>query len=221
MSEVQASNTVMLASKAQAQSQGISLRSNSRRVKSADLWVVITDQSIQTRTLLGMISRLGPAFDDIAQQIQSLQAQQEAERHRATSLAALDKLSSFVYHARYTQILQLRLNETCRWVLVEPQYIAWTEEKSSGMIQLSGKSITSVTLCVSSLQSASGSREVYDHGNSGRGPTADGKEIKSNYTNSLSFLRWDSSAKPVARPHTELSAATAMPIPNNRHSSRA
>ena len=124
MGEVKAANTAMLAGKAQAQAQGILLRLYLPCSNDADFALAISDQSTQTRLLLGMLSRLGPAFDDKAPQIQSLQEQQDAERNRTRSLATREKLSSFPYQARYTHILQLRLSGTCRWVLVEPQYIA-------------------------------------------------------------------------------------------------
>jgi hypothetical protein len=76
---------------------------------------VINDQSVRSRKLEEFVHRLGPSFNKISEGMKDLHDQRAREEEKKMKEAALDQISSFAYHARYTQILQLRMDSTCEW----------------------------------------------------------------------------------------------------------
>ncbi|KIW99790.1 uncharacterized protein Z518_10718 [Rhinocladiella mackenziei CBS 650.93] len=119
--KAEAANSVMLGEQRKAQAQ------------------VINDQSDRTRKLEEFIHRLGPSFDQISQGMKDLHDQRQREELKRTQEDVLNKISSYVYHARYTQILQLRMESTCQWILSDPSFHLWRKSDSSFNIWLNGK----------------------------------------------------------------------------------
>ena len=143
MKEVRAANDAMLSRTALAESQGMPGFQWCRRLdtlKANVLRTVINRSGERIRKLTDFLGRLGPAFEDLPQLISEVQAKQEADIRIREEAIILDKISSFVYHTRYTQILQPRLGDTCRWLLKDNSYETWRSASVSGYLWLCGKS---------------------------------------------------------------------------------
>lgn len=101
---------------------------------------VTNDLSDRTQKLKVILRDLSQSVYEISQNVSEVkerQKQQDAERLQAE---IFDKISTSAHKARYEQILQQRLDNTCTWLLKDLAFRQWRESVVSDTLLLEGKS---------------------------------------------------------------------------------
>ena len=99
---------------------------------------VLNDLSDHARKLKGMLYDLSHSVNEISQTVREVREQQNQEDMERKQVQILNSISEFPYKARYEQILEQRMDDTCTWLLNDPLFRQWRQSTTADTLLLRG-----------------------------------------------------------------------------------